>query len=232
MKKLIIVTAVLLATTISNTQAQNAILDQNPWTVGLGWNFIANNGYRDHEFLKTSTWSGVPYPATITIGRTIGEGFSLYAAFAYAKESAGTIVDRNILPQTEDYSTFDLTLKYNLHCFFDNSKFVLQPYILWGGGLNYVFPFKPNEGNPRDNGSIYPPFLFRNIHMFASLNVGIGVDVSLHNIFPTSTSGFCKRISIGLQAMGRWTDNSNDFFQYDASILYKLPHKTNRPQLL
>lgn len=232
MKKIFIATAVLLSGFAFHTQAQNAILDPNPWSIGVGWDFIANNGYRDHEFLKTSTWSDVPYPATINISRTLGWGFSAEASFAYSYEKAGQVVDRGINPSNESYYMYDILIKYNLRCFYNSSKFVIQPYILWGPGLNYVFPYMPQEGNPHDLGSIYPPFIFRNLHCFASVDMGLGFDISLHNMFPESTSGFCKRVSIELQAMGRWTDNASDYIQYQAILVYKLPHKTDRPQLL
>lgn len=232
MKKLILIAAVLLTGFVNNTQAQNAILDQNPWSIGAGWDFIANNGYRDHEFLKIPTWSDVGYPSTISISRTLGWGFTLEGSFAYAKELAGQVVDKGINPTTESYYMYDLIFKYNLHCFYNNSKFVIQPYVLWGPGLNYAFPFMASEGNPHDAGSIYPPFIFRNLHCFASVDMGLGFDISLRNMFPESKSGFCKRVSIELQAMGRWTDDDNDYIQYQAILVYRLPTKTDRPQLL
>ena len=233
MKKLIIAATALLVTTVANNvSAQNAILDQNPWSVGAGWDFIANNGYRDHQFLKIPTWSDVAYPCTIDVSRTLGWGFSIEASFSYAKEMAGQVVDKEINPVNETYYMYDLLFKYNLHAFFNNSKFVLQPYVLFGPGLNYVTPYLASEGDPNDKGSIYPPFIFRNLHCFASVDMGIGVDISLHNMFPTSKSGFCKRISIELQAMGRWTDDANDFIQYQATIQYRLPTRVDRPQLL
>jgi len=232
MKKLILAAAVLLTGFVNNAQAQNAILDQNPWSVGVGWDFTANNGYRDHRFLNISSWNTASYPCTINISRTLGWGFSLEASFAYANQKAGQVVDKGISTVAESYYMYDLIIKYNLRCFYNSSKYVIQPYVLWGPGLNYVFPFMPQEGNPHDVGSIYPPFIFRNLHMFASVDMGIGFDISLHNMFPESNSGFCRRVSIELQAMGRWTDNASDYIQYQAILVYKIPHRADRPQLL
>lgn len=229
MKKLIIALSALVVTSTGTTQAQSVILDPNPWSVGVGINFLENSGHREHQYFSMPDWNAVPYPSVITLSRNLGQGFSVEAAFSYNQELAGQVTDEYRNPTTEDYSMFDVIAKYNLHCFFKNYRFPVQPYILGGVGFNYVFPFLPHsEGGYRAQDG----FIFKNFGGFGSVDAGIGFDIVLRNIFPNSTSGFCRRISFSFQTMGKWTDDANDFIENTFVIKYRIPQKVDKPQLL
>jgi hypothetical protein len=190
---------------------QNGIPNGGPWTIGIGMNVVVDDGYRIHKIFNVhGNWNAVPFPSRFSVGRALGSGLTLEAAYTYNQILAGKTVDQGLNPKTFDYNAFDGIMKYNLHCFFDNTKFPIKPYVLLGYGYTYVFPFTNNESD----GS----FIFRHLSGFATADVGFGFDVCFNNIAPKCN--FLQNFAIGFQTMGKFTDNSGDLIQHSITIFY------------
>ena len=186
------------------TQAQN---NRNQWVAGIGYNVVDNGGDKISQIFDVKeAWNIVPYPCKISIEKMLQEGFSVEGAFTYNQMKAGKIDDHVKLTKTSDYFAFDLFVKYDLYCFFDNSRYWLKPYLLLGYGY-------ADLGIPRTNPNRLGSDNKITTGCFTN-NLGLGVTIFVY-----------KNWGLNFQTMAKFTQVNNNHLQHSVSVIYKFNSK-------
>lgn len=125
------IVAVLLLTGLNKSIAQ----DENPYIIGLGFNFVndAGRGLKD-VFKFNETLNAVPYPSRLSVERGMGSGLGLELLASINRYNEGKIIDRVANPVARSFFAVDLNLKYDLNNAFGETAW-FDPFVLAGLGF-------------------------------------------------------------------------------------------------
>ena len=121
----------------------NAQDENNPWSIDFGINAVdtyptnsglpGQGGWFDEFFNVNDHYNIIPSISRVRVGRYLGDGFSLGAAF-----SLNRIEDLGDIPAGDlSYYAGDLDIRYNLQNLFGKSKW-FDPYLAVGGGYTWM----------------------------------------------------------------------------------------------
>ena len=201
MKVFKITSIVLLALlAMSNANAQDG---RPPWIVGLGTNFIDNDGKASQLFDFKNGWNTVYYPSRLSAEKIIGEGFSAEAVATYNRFKVGKIFNGKTLTEVRSYVGVDISGKYDLNEQVGETMW-FDPFVMAGFGFTHV-----------QNGKavLVPEFREKDLNT-GNVNVGIGF-----NLWIT------KDFALNLQTMGKFTfegKTASNYLQHSAAITYKI----------
>ena len=178
------------------------------WIVGLGFNVVDDDGHKLRNLFDVkNSWNMVYFPSRMSIERTMQQGFSVEAAATYNQLKAGKTINGAINKKTSNYEALDVSVKYNLQCFFDCSKFWIRPYILAGYGYT-------DRGIPTVH--YYDSRVATTTGSFTS-NIGLGFNVWMN-----------KDFAISFQSIGKFVNKtSSNQMQHSITVIYKLGNKNN-----
>jgi len=193
MKKLTLTTLTLCITIFSFGQrsAVDAVLDY-PWTIGLGINFVNNNGWRADKAFDTGNWN---YKNPIIIGAE--RRFSKLLA-------ANVTLSFNALESSKKQNNFTITEDQFLYAFDGAAKLYWDQWFMPTNHLNWF------------QGYLISGLGFTNVetHSTGTFNLGIGFQ-----FWPFEEIGF-RLQSVGKWGFIDWIYLKN-YVQHSAEIIYR-----------
>ncbi|MGA1227484.1 MAG: OmpA family protein [Tamlana sp.] len=107
------------------------------WLVGLGFNAVYDSDYQlESLFDIKNTWSAVPYPSRLSLGKYFRNGLGIEVIGSYSYSKKGKIVQELPLENNENYYAIDSRLSYDFNKIIGETGW-FDPYI--GAGIGYTY---------------------------------------------------------------------------------------------
>lgn len=204
LSRLLFAALVVLGFSTANAQDEN-----NPWAIGVGVNAVdfypAGNdaplgGYFDEFFNLGDHYNFIPSVSSLSVGRYLGDGFTLMAA--------GTINKISKIGDTpaDDLSYYGLdgTVKYSFANLLNSKTF--EPYLGAGGGYTWV----DEVGAGTLNGTL-------GLNVWFNDHIGLTAQTSYKHAFEDYlTSHFQHTVGLAIKFGGRDTDGDGIYDKDDA----------------
>ncbi len=190
-------------------------LRPTPWTVGLGWNIVDDNGTPWKKIFDAgNSWQIAPFPTSLRGEKDMTKGWSVMLNINFNQYKAGKLVNSD-LPATSSslFMSYDVNAKYNFSHLFDFSSKVfklpeklLDVYMASGFGYTY-------RNTAKVSGA-------------ATYNIGFGM-----------TAIFYKGWGMNLEAMSKFGlkgpifKTPSNYLQYNFGAVYRFkqgPRKLGR----
>ncbi len=181
------------------------MLRPTPWTIGLGWNIVDDNGNAWKKiFAVSSSWNALAFPSAFKVEKYIDKGWSGMFNFAVDQYKVGKLINSDI-PSTSSslFMSFDLNAKYDFTELYDvNTK--------WFGLPTKMFDFYAASGFG---------YTYRNTARFGgagTFNIGFGMNAI-----------FYKGWGMNIQAMSKFGLASpffktpTNYLQYNFGAIYQ-----------
>jgi len=109
------------------------------WVLGLGYNIVDDSATPfGGDFLNIKeTWHALPYPSSISVGRTFKNGIGVKAMGSYNKYDIGKKVDGSINLVERDYYAIDGMISYDLNKIFGETGW-FDPFLHVGAGYSDI----------------------------------------------------------------------------------------------
>lgn len=109
---------------------------RSPWTVGLGWNVIDDDGKPFNKlFDANGSWNVVPYPSKLSCEKALIQGWSVEFAANYNQMKSGKLINNDIAKSTQTFLSADINGKFSFAEFANLGFF--DPYVLHGFGYTH-----------------------------------------------------------------------------------------------
>ena len=129
--------------------AHSQVKKAGPWSIGIGFNFVDNDGYPFSRLVKTkSDWNGLPFPNTITVGYKYNKRLSFEFSESMNSFKAGQIIDQGVLEVNRFFINTNLNGKFHFNSL-ENKLTWFDPYASVGAGMTCmakVVSFYPTVG--------------------------------------------------------------------------------------
>ena len=129
--------------------AHSQVKKAGPWSIGIGFNFVDNDGYPFSRLLKAKEgWSGLPFPNTITVGYKYNKRVSFEFSESMNSFKSGTIINQSVLKVNQFFNNTNLNGKFHFNSL-ENKMTWFDPYASVGGGMTCigkVVSFYPTVG--------------------------------------------------------------------------------------
>jgi hypothetical protein len=120
-------------------------LKPSPWIIGLGWNIVDDDGNPFKRGLDRKSLNALTFPSTLSIEKSIYQGWSMVFCIAYNDYKAGQYVNSAIpLKSSSNFWSYDLNAKYNLCNLYDinakwlrSEKKIIDIYAIAGFGYTF-----------------------------------------------------------------------------------------------
>jgi OOP family OmpA-OmpF porin len=180
------------------------IMRQTPWTVGLGWNIVDDNGNAwKKQFDARKSWNMPFYPSWIRGEKYFDKGWSAVINSALNQYKSGKIINTEINKSSSTNFSFDLNAKYDFHELYDFSTLwfkqstkVCDVYAISGFGFTARNTSK--------------------VHGCATYNIGFGVTAIIYQGWGVNLEAMSK---FGLTAPF-FTTPAN-YLQYTFGAVYR-----------
>lgn len=109
------------------------------WVLGLGYNIVDDSATPfGGDFLNIKeTWHALPYPSSISVGRTFRNGLGVKAIGSYNKYDIGKKVDGAINLVERDYYAIDGMISYDLNKIIGETGW-FDPFLHVGAGYSDI----------------------------------------------------------------------------------------------
>jgi len=178
---------------------------RSPWTVGLGWNVIDDDGKPFNKLFNASnSWNVVPYPSKLSCEKDLIQGWSVEVAVNYNQLKTGKTVNNDVLKSTGSFISADINGKFSFLDLIKNKIPYFDPYVLHGYGYTY-----------------------RGVGKYSSVptaNIGLGFNVWVYD----------DMIGINVQSQAKFAINSpfiktgGNYLQHSLGIVYKFETGSSR----
>jgi OOP family OmpA-OmpF porin len=179
------------------------IMRQTPWTVGLGWNIVDDDGRRFSKiFAAKSGWSMPPYPSSARCEKYFDKGWSAVFNVQYNRYKDGKMVNGDIKTTGMNLS-FDLNAKYDFTFLYDIST-------LWFKQASKVADVYMTSGFG---------FTARNtarVHGVATYNIGFGATAIIYQGWGINLEAMSK---FGLASP--FFSTPSNYLQYTIGAVYR-----------
>ncbi len=221
----IIILAVILTASVKQANAQKSKfaiawykmiddLQPTPWTAGLGWNIVDDNGKPFKKIFDAGkSWNIPPYPSVFRAEKDFTKGWAAMFNFNFNQYKAGKLVNSDI-PSTSSsiFMSFDLNAKYNFSQLYDFSSklFKLPPKLLdvyMASGFGYT-----SRNTSRFKGA-------------GTYNIGFGMTAIFYKGWGMNLEAMSK---FGLAGPGPLFKTPTNYLQYNFGAVYrfKIPAKS------
>ncbi len=118
------------------------------WTVGLGYNFVDDSAtpFGQYFLNMKETWHGLPYPSSVSIGRSFKNGLGLKVVGSYNKYKVGKLVDGQINTIPRNYYAFDGMISYDINKLIGETGW-FDPFLQVGAGYTSIGGVKRSTAN-------------------------------------------------------------------------------------
>jgi len=109
------------------------------WVLGIGYNIVDDSAtpFGDDIFSIKDTWNALPYPSSISIGKTFKNGLGVKAIGSYNKYDIGKKVDGAINLVERDYYAIDGMVSYDLNKIVGETGW-FDPFVHVGAGYSDI----------------------------------------------------------------------------------------------
>lgn len=109
------------------------------WVLGLGYNIVDDSATPfGGDFLNINeTWNALPYPSSISIGKTFKNGLGIKAIGSYNKYDIGKKIDGSINLEERDYYALDGMISYDLNKILGETGW-FDPFLHLGAGYSDI----------------------------------------------------------------------------------------------
>ncbi len=205
------VLALFAAFTVSNVNAQDK---NNPWNVGFGINsvdvrnYTTDMGINLKDYVGTSDWNIIPSISRLTVGRYLGDGFSLQLDGSLNKiKTIATKDDADVL-----YYSIGAMVNYDLNNVFGDSSW-FDPYIGLGGDYH---SFGKNNIQWNSNNGIALAGQW-GINFWFNQNLGLNFNSAYkHQFSQQGADVFQHSLGLVFRFGGKDTDKDGIFDKNDA----------------
>ncbi len=217
MKKIkLIILALFLFVGVQTTSAQfktkflaswykvMAVLRPTPWTVGLGWNIVEDNGNAWKKIFDVKpSWNFQYYPSSIRAEKELIEGWSAMFNFNFNQYKTGKNINGDIPAASTIFLSFDLNAKYNFSHLYDFSSklFKLGPNLIdvyAASGFGYTYRKTARFGGT------------------GTYNIGFGTTAIVYKSWGFNLEAMCK---FGLAAP--FFKTPTNYLQYSFGAVYR-----------
>jgi outer membrane protein OmpA-like peptidoglycan-associated protein len=118
------------------------------WTVGLGYNFVDDSATPFGKYFLNikETWHALPYPSSISLGRSFKNGIGLKAIGSYNRYKVGKLVDGKINTSPRNYYALDGMISYDLNKLIGETGW-FDPFLHVGAGYTSIGGVKRSTAN-------------------------------------------------------------------------------------
>ena len=184
------------------------MMKRTPWTVGLGWNIVDDNGNKYKMlFDAKNSWNMAYYPSILRCEKYFDKGWSAVFNASFNQYKSGKFINDYINPRTGSsiFMAYDLNAKYDFTYLYDISdkwfhklEKIIDVYATSGFGFTY-------RKNP--NTSVSP---------CATYNIGFGTTAILYDGWGINLEAMSK---FGLQAP--FYETGTNYLQYSFGAVYR-----------
>ncbi|MFI5206087.1 MAG: hypothetical protein ACHQVK_04035, partial [Candidatus Paceibacterales bacterium] len=108
-------------------------LRPTPWTVGLGWNIVDDNGQKFKKIFDAGkSWNFPPFPTSLRGEKDMTKGWSTMLNININQYKSGKLINGDVPSGSSLFMSYDLNAKYNFSQLYDFSSqlFKLPPKLL------------------------------------------------------------------------------------------------------
>ena len=123
-------------------------LRTTPWTFGLGWNIVDDNGNPWKKIFDVNkAWNLAPYPGSVRAEKDMTKGWSVMFNFDINQYYVGKIINSDRNTKSSLFMSFDLNAKYDFKHLFDFSSKIGFPPNQWDVYMASGFGYTSRNSN-------------------------------------------------------------------------------------